>query len=171
MQLKYLILLAVSGSIVALDQLTKYIVLEKLYFGQSLSVIEGFFDLTHVRNPGAAFGLLARLDPMIRVPLFIAIPIVALVVIAVLFKKLENQAYLLALAFSLVIGGAIGNLIDRAVYGYVIDFLHFHWKNLAHFPAFNVADITICVGVGILILDILRKDQKNKSQKHAPSIV
>ena len=165
MKLKYLILLSVTGTIISLDQLTKHLVVGRFALGESISIIEGFFNLTYVRNPGAAFGLLAKLDPIVRVPFFIVIPLIALGVILYVFKKVEDRDLKLASAFSLVIGGAIGNLIDRIAYNYVIDFLDFHWKYQIHFPAFNVADMAICVGVGFLILDILKKDQKTAAQK------
>lgn len=158
MKLKYLILLGISGVIISLDQLTKQIVLQKILYNDALSVIPGFFDLTHVHNTGAAFGLLSKIDASIRVPLFLIVPGLALLIIAMVFRKLEDKALLLAFALSLVIGGAVGNLIDRAAYNYVIDFLLFHWKSAAYFPAFNVADIAICVGVGILILDIIKRE-------------
>lgn len=168
MKLKYLILLSVTGTIISLDQLTKHLIVNRFHLGETLSIIEGFFNLTYVRNPGAAFGLLARLDPMIRIPFFIIIPLAALTVIFFVFKKVEDSDLKLASAFSLVIGGAIGNLIDRIAYNYVIDFLDFHWNYSAHFPAFNIADAAICVGVAFLIYDILKKETK---QKNVPDLV
>jgi signal peptidase II len=161
MKLKYLILLSVTGTIISLDQLTKHLVVSRFHLGESLPILNSFFNLTYVRNPGAAFGLLARLDPMIRIPFFIIIPLMALIIIFYVFKKVEDADLRLASAFSLVIGGAVGNLIDRIAYNYVIDFLDCHWNYSVHFPAFNVADMAICVGVGFLIFDILRKETKN----------
>lgn len=160
MKLKHLILLSVSGTIIALDQLTKQIVLEKFHLGESLAVVRGFFSLTYVRNPGAAFGILGRWDSALRIPFFIIVPLLALFVIVLIFRKVEDKDLWLSLALSLVIGGAVGNLIDRAAYNYVVDFLDFHWGVLGpHFPAFNVADIAICVGVGLLMIDIIKKER------------
>jgi len=171
MRLKYLVLLSVTGTIISLDQFTKHLVTLKFHLGESISLIPGFFSLTYVRNPGAAFGLLAKADPVWRVPFFIIIPLVALIVISFIFRKVGDADLKLSSALSLVIGGAVGNLIDRAAYSYVIDFLDFHWgAGGPHFPAFNVADAAICVGVGLLILDIFQKEklQKELEKKDAP---
>lgn len=163
MKLKYLVLLSVTGTIISLDQLTKHLIVQRFRLGESSDVISGIFNLTYVRNPGAAFGLLGHLDSSVRVPFFIIVPIIALAVIFYVFRKVEDADLKLAGALSLVIGGAFGNLIDRASYNYVVDFLDFHWDT-AHFPAFNVADIAICVGVGFLILDIIQKERKLKAK-------
>ncbi len=89
-----------------------------------------------------------------------------------ILRKVEDRDLKLASALSLVIGGAVGNLIDRSLFGYVIDFLDFHWKYTVHFPAFNVADIAICLGVGILILDIFQKEkQQRMKREHASDSV
>src|SRR6476659_5488138 len=133
----------VPGTII-LDQVTKYLVLQKFHLSESTSVIEGFFNLTYIRNTGAAFGLLAQAHPSFRIPFFIIVPIVALVAIGYIFKKVPKGDWKLTIALSLVIGGAIGNLIDRIYLGFVVDFLDFHWKNDYHFLAFNVADSAIC---------------------------
>ena len=166
-KLKYLILLSVSGSIIALDQLTKQIVVQKFFLNETYPVIQGIFDLTHVRNPGAAFGMLSRLDASVRIPFFIIVPLIALGVIGYLFRKLEETEILMAFALSMVIGGAIGNLIDRAAYNYVIDFLLFHWQDKAHYPAFNIADAGICVGVAFLVFDTIRKERKARRASHS----
>lgn len=159
-KLKYLVLLSVTGSIISLDQLTKNLVLQRFRLGESISVIENFFNLTYVRNPGAAFGMLSRWDPTFRIPFFIIVPLFALGVILYIFRKVDEKDLKLSTALSLVIGGAVGNLIDRVAYNYVVDFLDFHWYGEAHFPAFNVADMAICVGVGLLILDIIQKERE-----------
>ena len=128
-------------------------------------MIPSLFNLTYVRNPGAAFGLLSHMGSVaVRVPFFIIVPLVALGVIFYVFRKVEDTDLKLSTALSLVIGGAFGNLIDRASYNYVVDFLDFHWDYQAHFPAFNVADIAICVGVGFLILDIIQKERKLRAK-------
>lgn len=152
---KYVLLLVISLFVVLLDQYTKWLVLERFQLGESVPVIPDFFNLTYVRNTGAAFGLLAEAHPSFRVPFFLLVPIVALGAIIYIFRKLPAEDLKLSVALSLVTGGAIGNLIDRAQHGFVVDFLDFHWKSQYHFPAFNVADSAICVGVGILMLDLL----------------
>lgn len=137
-----------------LDVVTKELILAKFYLGESIPIIDGFFNLVYVRNTGAAFGMLAEANPSFRVPFFLTIPFIALAVIAWIFKKLPPQSLLVSSALSLVMAGAVGNLLDRLRHGYVVDFLLFHWKNQAHFPAFNVADSAITVGVGLMILDM-----------------
>ena len=160
---KYWIISTIPPLILILDQWTKSLVTDKFQLGESVSIIREFFNLTYIRNPGAAFGIFAQSHPSFRGPFFMLIPLVALVVIGTVFRKLPANSRLLSSALSLVIGGAIGNLIDRVRFGYVVDFLDFHWRYGYHFPAFNVADSAICVGVGILILDILLQPEKQNA--------
>ncbi len=152
---KYIILLSLTAVIIGLDQITKYWIVEKFKLGESLPIIFDLFNFTYVQNKGAAFGLLAQANPIFRVPFFIVVPILALISIGYVFRKIADRDTKLAVALSLVIAGAVGNLVDRLTLGYVVDFLDFHWKWAYHFPAFNVADSAICVGVGILMLDLL----------------
>ena len=156
---KYWIISTLPAFIIALDQWTKSLITDRFRLGESISVFTGVFNITYVRNPGAAFGLLAQANSSFRVPFFLVIPIIALSVITVVFRKLPDRSIATASALSLVVGGAVGNLIDRLRYSYVVDFLDFHWNYQAHFPAFNVADSAICVGVGILVLDILKQPE------------
>jgi signal peptidase II len=138
-----------------LDLLTKRLIEAHLHFGDKREVIEGFFYLTHVRNPGAAFGLFATAPATVRLLLFIGISIVAIGIVFSFFRKLAPGDRLSALALGLILGGALGNLIDRIRYGEVVDFLQFRvWKGYA-WPDFNVADSSIVIGVGILVLELL----------------
>ena len=155
---KFQILLGVVPVVIALDQWTKQQILDHFAFGESKPIWHGIFDLTYVRNTGAAFGFLADAHPEFRIPFFILVPLIALVAIGYLFRTLPQTSRLLATALSLVVGGALGNLIDRLRLGFVVDFLDFHQASLGHFPAFNVADSAICIGVGILMLDLLRAE-------------
>lgn len=157
-KLKYLILLVLTVVLIVSDQFTKMLVVEKFRLGETLPIIGDFFNLTYVQNRGAAFGLMAQAHPAFRIPFFIVVPLVALGSIAYVFRRIPDRDIKLATALSLVIGGALGNLIDRLTLGYVVDFLDFHWKWAYHFPAFNVADSAICVGVGVIILDILTQN-------------
>lgn len=159
LQLKYKILFVTLPGVILIDFLTKALVVSRFQLGESVKIIEGFFNFTYVRNTGAAFGLLAKADPSFRIPFFLVVPVVALVVILLIFKKIPDQSRRMASALALVIGGAIGNLLDRVRYGYVVDFLDFHWNFRYHFPAFNVADMAICVGVGILMLDLFLQEE------------
>ncbi len=161
---KYVLLAVISVAVILLDQWTKWLVLERFRLGESVPVIEDLFNLTYVRNTGAAFGMLADAHPSFRVPFFLIVPLVALGTIIYIFRKLPAEDLKLASALSLVTGGAIGNLIDRAMHGFVVDFLDFHWRSAYHFPAFNVADSAICVGVGILMLDLLRNPQEGPEE-------
>src|SRR5206468_1071767 len=142
---KYVILVISSILVVVADQLTKFLVVRKFGLGDSIPIVDGFFNLTYIRNTGAAFGILKDAPTLFRVPFFIAIPFVALAAIAYIFRRIPDTSVKLALALALVVGGAIGNLIDRITLGYVVDFLDFHWRNGYHFPAFNVADSAICI--------------------------
>jgi signal peptidase II len=158
---KYQILSWVTPLVVVLDQLTKWEVVKNFSLGQTRSIVPGIFDLTYVRNTGAAFGILAHADARWRIPFFVLVPLVALVAIFQVFRRIGEKDLKLAYALALVMGGAVGNLIDRAWLNYVVDFLLFHWKYEWQFPAFNIADSAICVGVGILMLDLF----------HAPDTV
>lgn len=165
---KYVILACLSIFIIVFDQITKQLVARRFFLGESVPVWGDFFNLTYVRNTGAAFGLLAKADPTFRVPFFVIVPIAALFAIAYIFRKIPKEDFKLSTALSLVIGGAIGNLIDRIHLGYVIDFFDFHWKYQYHFPAFNIADSAICVGVGILTLDLFfqKPEAENENVSH-----
>ena len=157
---KYVILIVILVFIIGLDQLTKWWITREFALGMTIPIIKDFFNLTYVQNQGAAFGLLAQAHPSFRVPFFIIVPFLALGSIGYVFKRLPEHDTHMAIAFSLVISGAIGNLIDRLLLGFVVDFLDFHWKWAYHFPAFNVADSAICVGVGLLMLDLFLQERK-----------
>lgn len=154
MKKKYFILTGVVIAVALLDQWTKLAVTEHFRPYETMSLISGFFSLTFVKNTGAAFGILATAHPGFRIPFFTIVPVIALLAISYIFRKLPDTDLKLSSALSLVMGGAIGNLIDRLRLGYVIDFLDFHWRYQYHFPAFNVADAAICLGVGVLMLDL-----------------
>ena len=127
--------------------------------GESITVIPDFFNITSVRNPGAAFGFLAQTNPMFRETFFLILPPVAMIIILIMLSKATNDEMSQIIALSLIFGGAIGNYIDRIRFQHVIDFLDFHFKNYYTWPAFNVADICIVTGIMIFVLLIL-KDTK-----------
>lgn len=161
MKSKYIILISLAGLIIALDQITKLYIDHHFQLHESISVIPNFFNITYVRNTGAAFGLLSKAPESFRIPFFIIVPLIALTIIVLIFKKTQDTQLLMITALSLILGGAIGNFIDRVRFNYVIDFLDFHWKNVYHWPAFNVADATIVVGVALLIFYTLTHEGKN----------
>jgi signal peptidase II len=139
-------LLLVAVSVLVLDQFTKALVLEHLRVGTSVPVIPGFFNLTHVHNPGGAFGFLAEMSPSARAAVFIFASLAAAGLVLWIYFQTPTHQRLLAFGLALVFGGALGNLVDRVRFGVVVDFLDFHIGNL-HWPAFNVADSAITVGV------------------------
>ncbi|MFT5241814.1 MAG: signal peptidase II [Candidatus Promineifilaceae bacterium] len=141
-----MLILSICVVVVLIDQYTKLLAQSQLRLSHSIEVIPGFFDLTYVQNTGAAFGIFSGMNLML-----------ALFSIAMLFGMVLMRRHFLTrsiyshIFFGLVLGGIIGNMIDRLRWDYVIDFLDFYWKT-HHFPAFNVADSAICVGVGIYML-------------------
>ncbi len=141
-------------AIVLLDQWTKSLVEEHVRLYDSVPVIEGFLDLIHVRNTGVAFGFLNTLDIPYKAGLTTAIALAALVAIGFFATQLSPQEKLARLGLTFVVGGAIGNLIDRATAGYVVDFVDVYWGGW-HFWAFNVADAAITVGASCLIFELL----------------
>lgn len=148
------IVFAVGAAVVVLDQLTKALVLVFLPLHHSVPVVDGLVNLVHVRNPGAAFSLLADAPAWLRQPFFITLTLAAVVVLAVLAGRLGPEERVMRLAMGGVLGGALGNLIDRLRYGEVIDFLDVHWGDL-HWPAFNVADSSITIAVAAVVVQSL----------------
>lgn len=154
--------------LLVLDQITKQLIVNRFQLGESVSVFPDFFNITYIRNTGAAFGILADTPDAFRIPFFFAIPLIALGIIVYTFKKLPPDDWRTSSALTMILSGAIGNLIDRVRFGYVVDFLDFHWKYESHYPAFNVADSAICVGVGLMLIDIFAtKPNKDKNASHS----
>lgn len=156
MKNKYLWVSVIAASVVVLDQLTKFLVMRSIPKFGFIPVIPGFFDLTHVRNPGAAFGILAGAHGAWRTAFFLIVSAAALTVIAVLVRRTTDR--LSITAYALIAGGAVGNLIDRVRFGEVVDFLNVYiWKGVAFldpWPTFNIADSAITVGVGLLVVEM-----------------
>lgn len=149
--------IALAGLI--LDQASKLYIHASMSLYQTIPVIDGLFNIFYIRNKGAAFSFLAHASW--RVPFFIAVSSVASLVILVAFGKLRNDQKLAQVSLAMIFSGAVGNLIDRVRLGEVIDFLDVYWKS-HHWPAFNVADSLICVGVALLALDMLREERRAK---------
>lgn len=160
---KYLILASVAAFSVALDQAIKIYVHSQFLLGESISVIPQFFNITYVRNPGAAFGFLAETPPAFRENFFLAMPPIALLLILGILRKVPNHDRVQILALSSVFGGAIGNYIDRIRFKYVIDFIDFHYKDIFSYPAFNIADMAIVMGVAVLILQVLFEKKQSSA--------
>lgn len=151
--------LGVAGLIVVIDQLTKIVVDGSFRYGERVSVIPGLFDLTLLYNRGAAFSFLANHDGWQRW-FFTIIGFGAAALIIWLLSRHGNQR-LFATSITLILGGAIGNVIDRLVHGHVVDFLLFHYERW-FFPAFNIADTAITIGAVLLIVDELRRVRSNR---------
>ncbi|HXG56569.1 MAG TPA: signal peptidase II [Vicinamibacterales bacterium] len=157
--------LGAMGLIVVADQVSKFMVRKSLVLGESRNIIPGFLDLTHVQNTGAAFGLLNAVDFAYKPLIMIAVSACALVAIAAYGTQLGFQDRLARFGLALILGGAFGNLIDRAAAGHVVDFVDVYWKD-THFWAFNVADAAITVGAIFVLLDMF-----GLGRRHAPHTV
>jgi signal peptidase II len=149
----------VCSVILFLDQWTKYVVQQRLALYQRVEVIQGFFDLIHARNPGGAFGIFGGEKGGLGSLLFVVVSLVAIGSILFLFVKTREDEKTLSLSFSLVLSGALGNLVDRLRFGEVVDFLDFYLHSY-HWPAFNVADSAICIGIGLMAFDLFIRDRK-----------
>jgi signal peptidase II len=159
---KHVPLLFLMAAIVLLDQGTKALLVRSLPLHGYVSVVDGLMSLSHVRNRGAAFGILSDWDLPYQTVLLATLSLGALLAIAVYFVRLPATARLPRVGLALVLGGAVGNLLDRLRLGYVVDFVHVYWRSY-QWPDFNVADSAITVGVTLLVLDILR------SPGHSPA--
>ena len=149
---------ALAVVIVVVDQVTKLWALRALVPGASVRIIDGFFSLTLVMNPGLAFGMLAGVPEGFRWTVGLLSVIALMVLAGVAARMLPQGGRLSPLAIGLIFGGAIGNLIDRFRFGAVVDFLDFYWRGW-HWPAFNVADSAISVGVALLALQMILADR------------
>ncbi|MGE5302011.1 MAG: signal peptidase II [Alphaproteobacteria bacterium] len=141
--------------IVVIDQITKLIVDRTMPLYHSIPIIDGFFNLTYIRNTGAAFGILAGSGAAFRLPFLVLFSLLAIGFIIVMLRRLPERETGLIIALTFILGGAIGNLIDRFAYGEVIDFLDIYWATY-HWPAFNIADSFITVGVTITIYYLIK---------------
>lgn len=157
--------LGIVAVVVVLDQVTKWLVRQHLDLWDQREIIPGLLNLVHVQNTGAAFGLLNNIDFAYKPVVMIGIAMLALAAIAVYASQLgfHERAARIGLAF--ILGGAVGNLIDRAVAGHVLDFVDLYWGT-THFWAFNVADAAINVGALLVILDMF-----GIGRRHAPDTV
>ncbi len=154
-----LLYLALSVFLFSLDRITKALVVDRLSLHESVSVVEGFFHLTHITNTGALFGLMAGLSSPLRSLIFITVPLLAIALILLFQFHARESDFLAQVGLSMILGGALGNLWDRVFLGHVIDFLDFSVAGY-HWPAFNIADSCICLGVLSLILDLLCRERR-----------
>lgn len=155
---KYFLAGSISLVTLVLDQLTKIAVREKMVLWTSEVIIPGFFNLVHVVNKGAAFGFLNRADITWQRNFFIIVTMIAMLTIGVLLKSVEKRDTFQIAGLGFILGGAVGNLIDRILYHQVTDFLDVYYGT-HHWPAFNVADIAICIGAFAMIISFYRNKQ------------
>jgi signal peptidase II len=161
---RYTLTALISGGVLVLDQATKILVDKTMTLHQSIEIISNFAHLTYLRNTGAAFGFLAGTRSPLRIALFALISSVAIGCIVYLIRGFRPHQKTLLVSLALILGGAVGNLIDRLRLGEVIDFVDLHWYDI-HWPAFNVADSAISIGVALLFLQMLRKGSLTFGEK------
>lgn len=149
--LRYLLLALVAGTVIIVDQVTKVSIIQNMRLHESIPIIPNLFSLTYIRNPGAAFGLLAGTSNAFRTLFFGVASLFALALLGTILVRLPARDWTGRLSIAAILGGAIGNLVDRLQYGEVIDFLDFYIDTY-HWPAFNVADSAISMGVVFLII-------------------
>jgi len=149
-------LVLISGFVVVSDQATKYIIKINLALYDNIIVVKDFFNITHILNPGGAFGFFATSSPGVRKFIFLFVSSIVALSILWFYKKSAGQFIFFSFGLALIFGGAIGNLIDRFMYGKVVDFLDFYIGSW-HWPAFNIADSAISIGMGILVYHIIFK--------------
>jgi signal peptidase II len=154
--------LVVVGSIVVVDQLTKFLVKATIPLYSKKAIIPNLLDFVHVQNTGAAFGLLNAAEFPYKSALMIGIATLALVAISLYARQLGNDEKLSRYGLALILGGAFGNLIDRAIAGYVVDFIDVYWGE-AHFWAFNVADAAITIGAALVLLEMIGVGRQHAS--------
>jgi signal peptidase II len=143
--------LAVGFGVLVADQITKMVVRDRLDPRDSISLVDGLLNIVHARNPGAAFSFLAEAPAWFRAPFFVAITVAAIVILLYVIGRLPPEDRLMRVALGAVLGGALGNLADRLLYGEVTDFIDVHWQ-AHHWPAFNIADSSISVAVVAVVL-------------------
>ena len=155
---RLMIFLAILATGLPLDQLTKVLVQLKLPLGSQVPLIPGLLNLVHVRNKGAAFGLMSGWSPNFVWLFFVVVIGLVLVVLGYLLWRLPDDQWPAALGYSLILTGALGNLIDRVRLGEVVDFIDVYWGRY-HWPAFNVADSLVCVGAAVMVWVIIRDEK------------
>jgi signal peptidase II len=157
---RYTLFAGIATVGIIIDQLTKVAIDRSMRLFDSISIVDNFFHITYVRNKGAAFSFLSNASW--RLPFFITVSIIAALVILVAFRKLRDDQKLAHISLAMIFSGAVGNLIDRIRMGEVIDFLDAHWYR-HHWPAFNIADSLICVGVFLLAVDMILEEKRLKN--------
>ncbi len=146
---------------ILLDRITKLWAASSLLENGDIVIINGFFSLSYLENRGAAFGIFQN-----RVYLLVAVTAVVMLGMLYYMLKHKPESRLLRISFAMIISGGLGNLYDRIVYKYVVDFIMFHYKDVYYFPSFNVADMTLVAGTGLLLLYIIKEETKEGNDEN-----
>lgn len=176
MKFKYKILFVITPLVFILDQITKWFILKGVPLYGKIEIIPGYFDITHYKNPGAAFGLFAGSAAWFREPFFFIVAVIAVIMLSVFFVRLPERLRLLPVTVSLVFGGIAGNILDRIRFGSVTDFLSVHIRDVVwsgsvlgmnfsiplDWPSFNVADSAITIAMLLFVISAFKGDGFNK---------
>jgi signal peptidase II len=146
-----MILLGIAMLVLALDQTTKFAVLHELHLNESVPLFPDMVFLTYRQNPGTAFGFMSDMDPVVRIPFFVAITLAAFAIVYTYQHFLPPEKQWPRIGLGLVLGGALGNLLDRLLYGRVIDFIDLRWEDFRWY-VFNIADSCVLLGLMILLV-------------------
>jgi signal peptidase II len=158
----FVITALIAAAVIALDQYTKHLICSSLGLYGRIEVIPGFLDIIHIRNSGVAFGFLKGFGIQYKTLSLIGVTGVAVFLLGFLISQVRRDQKLQAFSLALILGGAIGNIIDRFRLGEVVDFVDAHWQEAYHWPAFNVADAAISIGIVLLLVDELLLQKKSK---------
>ena len=158
-----MMLMGISMLVVALDQLTKFLVLNSMYLNESVPVLPNLLYLTYIQNPGTAFDFMSNMESLVRIPFFIVATVAATFIVYMYQRLIPPERLYTRIALGLVWGGALGNLVDRLLYGKVIDFIEMRYHEFQWFPyVFNVADSCITIGISFLMIEFIATNrQKN----------
>jgi|HubBroStandDraft_1064217.scaffolds.fasta_scaffold251108_2 signal peptidase II len=158
-------LAGISLMVLALDQVTKFLVLKNMILNESSPLLPNFIYFTYIQNPGTAFGFMSNLEPFVRIPFFIAATLAATFIVYMYQRLLSHDRIWTRIALGLVWGGALGNLVDRLLYGKVVDFIEVRFYDYQWFPyIFNVADSCITVGLTYLLFEFIIMGNRQKTQ-------
>ncbi|HVZ81518.1 MAG TPA: signal peptidase II [bacterium] len=157
-------LAGVSLLVLSLDQLTKFMVLRTMELNESVPLLPKYLYFTYTQNPGSAFGFMAQMDALVRIPLFIVATLGATAIVYMYQRMLPHDRWATRVALGLVWGGALGNLVDRVLYGKVVDFIDMRFEDYQWFPyIFNLADACITIGLGYLLYEFLSSRRQKAS--------
>ena len=158
----------VSLAVLLMDQWTKGVVMRAFQVHESREIVSGLFDLTYVQNSGAAFGLFASVDSSVKAIVLNSVAVLVFLIVSGYALRSSHKSVRLQVGLALILGGAVGNLLDRVRFTYVVDFLDFSISG-HHWPAFNLADSAICAGVALLFLDMLQREDEAERRPAAPA--